>query len=170
VVCDPIGVSDGQEDMGPDGVGAVGAVRGGVRVVAEVAGVFALGTADRLYQFDQLSRWLEREGLAVGELTDELAERFAAARRAAGVVMWAAAHSALLPLGYLRELGVAPAPAPAVAKGPRRLSRRVRLRSCLPITGAICGSSALRQGGHHPQISTRHRPPSGRSDISEVVP
>jgi len=24
--------------------------------------------ADRLYQFDQLSRWLEREGLGVGEL------------------------------------------------------------------------------------------------------
>ena len=35
---------------------------------------------DRLYQFDQLSRWLERDGLAVGELTDEQAERFAAAR------------------------------------------------------------------------------------------
>jgi hypothetical protein len=25
--------------------------------------------ADRLYQFDQLSRWLGREGLGVGELT-----------------------------------------------------------------------------------------------------
>jgi integrase/recombinase XerD len=75
-------------------------------------------TADRLYQFDQLSRWLEREGLAVGELTNEQAERFAAARRSAGVVMWAAPRSALLPLGYLRELGVAPAPAPVVARGP----------------------------------------------------
>jgi hypothetical protein len=31
--------------------------------------------ADRLYQFDQLSRWLEREGLGVGELTGEQAER-----------------------------------------------------------------------------------------------
>jgi integrase/recombinase XerD len=75
-------------------------------------------TADRLYQFDQLSRWLEREGLAVGELTDEQAERFAAARRAAGVVMWASPHSALLPPGYLRVLGLAPAPAPVLAQGP----------------------------------------------------
>src|SRR6266540_2550806 len=75
-------------------------------------------TADRLYQFDQLSRWLEREGLAVGELTDEQAERFAAARRAAGVVMWASRHSALLPLGYLRGLGLAPAPEPVLAQGP----------------------------------------------------
>jgi integrase len=31
--------------------------------------------ADRLYQFDQLSRWLEREGLCVGELTRLLGRR-----------------------------------------------------------------------------------------------
>ena len=38
--------------------------------------------ADRLYQFDQLSRWLERGELGVGELTGKQAERFAAPRRA----------------------------------------------------------------------------------------
>jgi hypothetical protein len=54
--------------------------------------------ADRLYQFDQLSRWLERGGLGVGELTGEQAERFAAARRAAGLVSWASPHSVALPL------------------------------------------------------------------------
>lgn len=75
-------------------------------------------SADRLYQFDQLSRWLQRQGLAVGDLTEEQAERFATARRAAGVVMWAAPHSALLPLEFLRELGVAPAPVPVYAQGP----------------------------------------------------
>jgi len=74
--------------------------------------------ANRLYQFDQLSRWLEREGLGVGELTGEQAERFAAARRAAGLVTWVAPQSAMLPLGYLRSLGVAPAPTPVVAQGP----------------------------------------------------
>lgn len=31
--------------------------------------------ADRLYQFDQLSRWLERGELGVGELTGKQAER-----------------------------------------------------------------------------------------------
>ncbi len=41
-------------------------------------------TADRLCQFDQLSRWLEREGLAIGELTAEQAQRFVAERRTAG--------------------------------------------------------------------------------------
>jgi integrase/recombinase XerD len=74
--------------------------------------------ADRLCQFDQVSRWLEREGLGVGELTDEQAERFVTARRAAGKVTWVSPRSVALLLGYLRELGVAPVPAPPVALGP----------------------------------------------------
>jgi integrase/recombinase XerD len=74
--------------------------------------------ADRLCQFDQLSRWLEREGLGVGELTVEQAERFVAERRAAGRVTWVASQSVALPLGYLRELGVVPTPTPAVSRGP----------------------------------------------------
>lgn len=45
--------------------------------------------ADRMYQLDQFSRWLAREGIEVGELTGDQAERFAAARRAAGLVTWA---------------------------------------------------------------------------------
>ncbi|MCA1693351.1 MAG: hypothetical protein LC749_00715 [Actinobacteria bacterium] len=74
--------------------------------------------ADRLYQFDQLSRWLGREGLGVGDLTGERAERFAEARRAAGLVSWASPQSVALPLGYLRQLGAAPAPAPVCPGGP----------------------------------------------------
>jgi integrase/recombinase XerD len=74
--------------------------------------------AARLCQFDQLSRWLEREGLGVDELTGEQAERFIAARRAAGRVTWVAPQSVTLALGYLRELGVAPMPAVVVAQGP----------------------------------------------------
>jgi len=74
--------------------------------------------ADRLYQFDQLSRWLEREGRGVGELTGEQAERFAEARRAAGLVSWASPQSVALPLGYLRQLGTAPISAPVCPQGP----------------------------------------------------
>ena len=74
--------------------------------------------ADRLYQFDQLSRWLEREGLGVGELTGEQAERFAEARRAAGLVSWASPQSVALPLGYLRQLGTAPTATPVCPEGP----------------------------------------------------
>ena len=74
--------------------------------------------ASRVYQFDQLSRWLQLEGLGAGELTGERAERFAATRRAAGLVTWAAPRSAMLPVGYLRGLGVAPPPVPVLARGP----------------------------------------------------
>ena len=75
-------------------------------------------TADRLYQFDQLSRWLERAGLGVGELTGEQAGRFAASRRAAGLVSWASPQSVALPLAYLRELGAAPVAVAVLAQGP----------------------------------------------------
>src|SRR6478736_1476523 len=69
--------------------------------------------ADRLYQFDQLSRWLAREGLGAGDLTGGQAERFAQERRATGVGSWASPRSVALPLEYLRQLGAVPPPAPA---------------------------------------------------------
>jgi len=86
--------------------------------------------SDRVYQFDQLSRWLQREGLGAGELTGELAERFAAARRAAGLVTWAAPRSAMLLVGYLRGLGW--------RRRQHRSLRGGRLRCCSPITAVIC--------------------------------
>jgi site-specific recombinase XerD len=74
--------------------------------------------ADRLYQFDQLSRWLERAGLGAGELTDARAAEFAASRRAAGLVSWASLQSVALPLAYLRELGAVPVAVPVIVQGP----------------------------------------------------
>ena len=74
--------------------------------------------ADRLYQFDQLSRWLAREDLGIAELTGEQAKRFVKSRRAAGLVTWSAPMSLDVPLGYLRGLGVAPRPAPVQPQGP----------------------------------------------------
>jgi hypothetical protein len=43
VFWDPIRGSDGQTGVGSGGVGTVGAVRGGFRVVVGVSGVFAVG-------------------------------------------------------------------------------------------------------------------------------
>jgi site-specific recombinase XerD len=74
--------------------------------------------SDRLWQFDQLSRWLDREGLPVGELSVEEGERFAASRRAAGRVTLVAPQSVTLPLEYLRARGLTPKPAPPLAHGP----------------------------------------------------
>ena len=77
----------------------------------------ASAAADRLYQFDQLSRWLGREGLSASELTSEHAGRFAAGRRAAGLKSWSSPRSVALPLEYLRQLGVVPMPVPVSAQG-----------------------------------------------------
>ena len=89
--------------------------------------------ADRLCQFDQLSRWLGGEELGVDELTGEQAARFIAARRAAGRATWVAPQSVMLPLGYLRALGV--------WRRRRQRSWRARSRSCWRSTAVICWSS-----------------------------
>lgn len=62
----------------------------------------------RLWQLDLLSRWLDRHGLAAGELTPERVGEFLAARRAAGYSTWLSVRSTALPLEYLRELGIVP--------------------------------------------------------------
>jgi hypothetical protein len=71
-----------------------------------------------LWQLELVSRWLEREGLSVEELTPERFVEFARARRAAGYRSWISPSSMRAPLGFLRELGVVPVPGPVVADGP----------------------------------------------------
>jgi integrase/recombinase XerD len=73
---------------------------------------------DRLCQLGQLSRWLEQERLSVGELTDEQAGRFVAARRATGRLSWVSPRSVVLPLSFLREVGAVPTSTPVPAHGP----------------------------------------------------
>jgi integrase/recombinase XerD len=64
-----------------------------------------------------LSRWLDGEGFGVAELTEERAELFLGARRAAGYVTWVSPRSVVLPLEYLREVGAAPELVAGVADG-----------------------------------------------------
>jgi integrase/recombinase XerD len=75
-------------------------------------------TANRLCQLDRLSRWLDRRGLTVGELSDALVAAFTSSRREAGLVTWTTPQSVALPLAYLREIGVMPSPRATVASGP----------------------------------------------------
>jgi integrase/recombinase XerD len=71
----------------------------------------------RLWQLGQLSGWLEREGVAVGELTEVVAAQFAAAHQSAGYRRYASRLSLRVPLGYLRGAGAISVSASA-AKGP----------------------------------------------------
>ena len=66
----------------------------------------------RIWQFDHLSRWLDREGLGVDQLTPARQEQFLAARRAAGYRTWVSARSLRVPLAYLREVVPMPVPVP----------------------------------------------------------
>jgi site-specific recombinase XerD len=72
----------------------------------------------RLWQLDHISRWLEREGLAPGELTPARIDEFLEERRARGYRSWVSPRSMVLPIGYLRAAGAVPALAPTVSGGP----------------------------------------------------
>ena len=78
----------------------------------------AKGVAGRLWQLGQLSRWLDAEGLALGQLTSEQVARFVAPRRAAGRQKWVSPLSLRLPLAFLREAGVVPDPVAPAPEGP----------------------------------------------------
>ena len=104
--------------------------------------------ADRLSRFRALGRGLEAEGLSVGELDRQRAERFVVARRAAGYRTWVASSGVSLPLAFLIDLGVAPAPnAPVVAGGVDALIedyRRYLLRERRLAATTVSGMSGLR--------------------------
>jgi integrase/recombinase XerD len=91
----------------------------GYRVWLLERGYKPRSVVNRLELLGQLSRWLEVEALTPVELTPEQVERFLEPRRAAGYSRCVSAQSRSLPLEYLRELGVAPCPAPVeLAEGP----------------------------------------------------
>jgi site-specific recombinase XerD len=72
----------------------------------------------RRWLFDHLSRWLEEEGLAVGELAPERVERFLAVRRSKGYKTWVSPRSMRLPMEYLRSVGAVPAAETGMSPGP----------------------------------------------------
>jgi integrase/recombinase XerD len=71
----------------------------------------------RMCQLSLLSCWLEREGLSAGDLTEERAERFLDARRAAGRGAYVSSRCLAVPFEYLREVGAVPRSVPAIASG-----------------------------------------------------
>ena len=78
-------------------------------------GYMAGSTRLQLGLISQLSRWLDPEGVDVAGLTELEAERFITARRARGCRLFRSRRALEPMIGYLRGLGVAPAP---VAIGP----------------------------------------------------
>jgi hypothetical protein len=71
-----------------------------------------------------LSRWMAAAGLEPGDLTGQVADRYAAARRSAGYASYRSVHALEPLLGYLRGLGVAPVPQPLPATPAQELLQR----------------------------------------------
>lgn len=72
----------------------------------------------RLWQLELVSRWLEREGLSVQELTPERFVEFACARRAAGYRSWISPAGMRAPFAFLRESGVVATEGSVAPDGP----------------------------------------------------
>ena len=97
--------------------------------VAELArlGYTANSASGQMFVMGHLSRWLAGEGLDAAGLTPQVAERFLAARRAAGYTLYLSMKALVPLLGYLRRLGaVPPLPSPEPATPAEALLVRYR--------------------------------------------
>jgi integrase/recombinase XerD len=72
-------------------------------------GFTTLSAGVQLKLLASVSRWLEREGLGVGDLSPERLERFVEDRRGQGYTRWRSSRAAAPLLGYLAGMGVLPA-------------------------------------------------------------
>ena len=126
--------------------GPLAPYRGGVRVVVDGLGrTRPRRAADRLYQFDQLSRWLAARG----------AWRGRADRRAGRAVRRGAARGGRGVVGRPAQRGAAGGVSAGLGSGAAAgagLPRTGRWRSCSPTTAATCRSSA---GCRSTRCSTR---------------
>jgi integrase len=73
---------------------------------------------DHAYVLADLSRWLERKGLAPGQLTAERVGEFVRARRDVGHRRWLTDRSLQLMLGFLRDADVVPPQEHGVIESP----------------------------------------------------
>lgn len=93
--------------------GPLVAYRAGFVTVLEARNYRPNVVCDHLHLLAHVSRWLDRQGLEVGDLTSERVEAFLVARRAEGYTERNCTGSLALLLGHLRDLGVVPSPTTA---------------------------------------------------------
>jgi integrase/recombinase XerD len=90
----------------------------GFRTVLVERGYAPSSAAGQLQLMAHVSRWLVQRGLAVNDLGSTVVEQFLQARRAAGYGQWLSMRGMVPLLEYLRQVGLAPIPPPAVAQTP----------------------------------------------------
>ena len=116
--------------------------------VAELArlGYTGNSASGQMLVMGHLSRWLAVVGLDVAGLTPQVAERFLAARRRAGYVLYLSPKALVPLLGYLRRVGAAPQAAPPVPAGPVEVLLDRYRRYLLAERGLTAGTAARLRG------------------------
>lgn len=85
----------------------------GFAVELERQGYSPVGATLQLRLMARTSRWMQAEGLGLGELSDDVVERLLAARRAAGRRDYVTARAMAPLLAYMRGLGLVPPASPS---------------------------------------------------------
>lgn len=98
--------------------GPLAPYRDGFEAALAERGYAPSSAAGQLQVMAYVSRWLAERGLSGRDLESAVVEEFLRARRAAGYRQWLSMRGMAPLLGYLRQVGVAAAPAPAVAVTP----------------------------------------------------
>ena len=99
-------------------VGPVGAFVEGLAGALAEQGYSADTVAQHVRLLAHLGRWLGGEGLDLGEVTEDVVQRFIAVRRELGYADRRSARGLAPLLGYLRRVGAVPEPVPVVVVTP----------------------------------------------------
>jgi site-specific recombinase XerD len=115
-----------------------------------------------------LSRWMMAEAVTAGVLSDEMVEAFVVSRRAAGYRHFLTASSLAPLLGYLRGLGVTPAPAQSSVGAPADLLV-ARYRGYLIAERGLATTTVPRYEGVARQFLGTVSAPSGELDLAGLT-
>lgn len=141
----------------------------GFRAELQRLGYTPLTAATHIRLVAHLSRWLARQGVEVSGLTPATVDAYFAERRAAGYIAYVTRRALRPLLGYLRRLGVLPAPAPEVPASPEE-RLLARYRDYLTIERALASATVeLNVRMVRPFLLDRLSARKGRLDLERLT-
>jgi site-specific recombinase XerD len=112
------------------------------------------------------SRWLESRGHDIGDFIPTRVEEFLDARQAEGYTLWLSTKAMAPLLGYLRDLGLVPAPSPVDPATPAEaLLERYR---CYLIQERGLSPSTIASYSHVAKLFLFNRSPEGELDLERL--
>jgi len=123
--------------------------------------------AGQLQLMAHLSRWLVEQDLAGVDLTPAVTEEFLQARRSAGYGQWLSIRGLAPLLGYLRDVGLAPAEVPIAPTSPEEVLLGCYLTYLVAERGLA--ASTVRNYLEVARLFASHRQASAQPDLGEVT-